>query len=201
MFSNVSFRKLFRFPAKPTRFVIVRRARAPDAAILNGTICHSVANYGCTERNRTLKERERKRNEAANLTFFVIGLPSCFVLPCFATGCHASNFKIATAALRPRNDTKLGRFCLENRRFLFYAVVFCAVLLHIVFQPFRSGNCLVFPQNPPDLSLRGGRNFCAVSLRIVFQTFRSGNCSVFPQNPPDLSLRGGRNFCARRGNL
>ena len=35
-FSIVSFRKLFRFPAKPIRFVIARRARAPDAAILNG---------------------------------------------------------------------------------------------------------------------------------------------------------------------
>ena len=69
---------------------------------------------------------------------FVIGLPSCFVLPCFGAGYHASNFKIATAALRPRNDTKSGRFCLENGRFLFYAVVFCAVSLRIVFQAFIS---------------------------------------------------------------
>ena len=46
------------------------------------------------------------------------------MLPCFGAGCLASSFKIATAALRPRNDTKTGRFCLENRRFLFYAVVF-----------------------------------------------------------------------------
>ena len=68
--------------------------------------------------------------------FFVIGISFCFVLPCFATGCHASNFKIATAALRPRNDTETGRFCLENGRFLFYAVVFCAVSLCIVFQTF-----------------------------------------------------------------
>ena len=36
--SIVSFRKLFRFPAKPTNFVIARRARAPDAAILNEAI-------------------------------------------------------------------------------------------------------------------------------------------------------------------
>ena len=68
--------------------------------------------------------------------FFMIGISFCFVLPCFATGCHASNFKIATAALRPRNDTETGRFCLENGRFLFYAVVFCAVSLCIVFQTF-----------------------------------------------------------------
>ena len=34
------------FPRKPTRFVIARRARAPDAAIFNETICHPVTNYG-----------------------------------------------------------------------------------------------------------------------------------------------------------
>ena len=60
---------------------------------------------------------------------FVIGLPSCFVLPCFGAGCHAFGLKIATAALRPRNDTELERFYLENGRFLFYAVIFCAVSL------------------------------------------------------------------------
>ena len=53
--SNVSLRKLFRFSEKPTKFVIARRARAPDAAIFNGSICHSVTNYGRTERSRTLK--------------------------------------------------------------------------------------------------------------------------------------------------
>ena len=61
--------------------------------------------------------------------FFVIGISFYFVLPCFATGYHASYFKIATAALRPRNDIELERFYLENRRFLFYAVVFCTVPL------------------------------------------------------------------------
>ena len=39
----------FRFPAKPIRFVIARRARAPDAAIFDETICHSVTNYGRAE--------------------------------------------------------------------------------------------------------------------------------------------------------
>ena len=68
--------------------------------------------------------------------FFVIGTSSCFVLPCYVPGCHTSNFKIATAAMRPRNDTELERFYLENGRFLFYAVVFCAVSLRIVFQTF-----------------------------------------------------------------
>ena len=51
--------------------------------------------------------------------FFVIGLPPCFVLPCFGAGCHTFGLKIATAALRPRNDTELERFYLDNRRFCF----------------------------------------------------------------------------------
>ena len=72
-------------------------AFAPDAAIFNESTCHPGTNYGCAERNRTLEGRERTRNEAANLMFLVIGLPSCFVLPCFATGCHAFSFKIATS--------------------------------------------------------------------------------------------------------
>ena len=55
------------------------------------------------------------RNDAASLTFFVIGISSCFVLPCFATGCRASGFKIATAAVRPRTDTKLKRFYLLRK--------------------------------------------------------------------------------------
>ena len=80
-----------------------------------------------------------------------------FPMPCFVTGCHAFDFKIATAAKRPRNDTKSGRFNLENGRFSFFAVIFCAVSLRIVFQTFRSGNCSVFSQNLPNLSLRGGR--------------------------------------------
>ena len=154
--SNVSFRKLLRFPAKPTRFVIARRARAPDAAIFNGTICHPGTNYGCAERNRTIN-KERGSRMKQGIHVFVIGLSSCFVLPCLVPGCHAFGLKIATAAMRPRNDTKLGRFYLENGRFSFFVVIFCAVSLRIVFQSFRSGNCSVFPQNPPDLSLRGGR--------------------------------------------
>ena len=88
-------------------------------------------------------ERKRKRNEAANLMFFVIGLPSCFPLPCFATGCHTFGLKIATAALRPRND-KIGTVLFVKRTFSIFAVIFFAVSLRIVFQTFRSGNCSVF---------------------------------------------------------
>ncbi len=35
------------------------------------------------------------------------------MLPCFATGCHAFGLKIATAALRPRNDTKMVGFAIK----------------------------------------------------------------------------------------
>ena len=45
--SNVSFRKSSRFPAKPTDFVIARRAFSmPDAAILNGTRRHPGTKHG-----------------------------------------------------------------------------------------------------------------------------------------------------------
>ena len=101
-----------------------------------------------TKQNLKIKKVEAKRRSES--MFFAIGISSCFVLPCFVTGCHAFGFKIATAALRPRNDTKLERFCLENRRFSFLAVIFCAVLLCIVFQTFHSKNCPVFPQNLPN---------------------------------------------------
>ena len=76
-------------------------------------------------------------------------------------GCHTFGFKIATAAKRPRNDTKLERFNLENGRFSIFTVIFCVLSLRIVFQTFRFGNCSDFSQNQPVLSLRGGRNFCA----------------------------------------
>ncbi len=45
-FSNILFRKPFCFPTKPTSFVIARRARAPDAAILNGTRRHPGTRHG-----------------------------------------------------------------------------------------------------------------------------------------------------------
>ena len=107
---------------------------------------------------------------------FVIGISSCYVLPYFATGCHASNFKIATAALRPRNDAELERFYLENGRFLFYAVVFCAVSLRIVFQTF-------IPEIVP---------FSIVSFRKLLR---------FPAKPTRFVIARRAHFCARRGNL
>ena len=42
---------------------------------------------------------------------------SCLVFPYLALGFYASNFKIATAALRPRNDTKSKRFIWKTNIF------------------------------------------------------------------------------------
>ena len=105
------------------------------------------------------EESESERCSESHVSYykysFFISNSFCFVLPCLATGCRAFNFKIATAALRPRNDTKIGTFLLENGRFsfllLFFAVIFCVVLLRIVFQTFRSGNCSVFNCFVPEI--------------------------------------------------
>ncbi len=79
--------------------------------------------------------------------------------PCFAKECHTFGFKIATAALRPRNDTNLKRFCFGNGRFCFMRP-FCAERLRTVFQAFRSENRYVFQQTLSELSLRGGHFQC-----------------------------------------
>ena len=42
----------------------------------------------------------------------------CFVLPFFATGCHTFGLKIATAALQPRNDTKMLGFAIKPNIFI-----------------------------------------------------------------------------------
>ena len=60
----------------------------------------------------------------------------CFVLPCFATGCHTFRFKITTAALRPRNDTNMKRFLFWKRTFLLYAAFPRGVAPHRFFKRF-----------------------------------------------------------------
>ena len=67
--------------------------------------------------------------------------------PCLATGCHAFGLKIATAALRPRNDTKMERFYLENERFCFRQP-FSHGITPLKFETFRSENRSVFPAKP-----------------------------------------------------
>ena len=95
---------------------------------------------------------ERGSGTTQRISVFAIGIPFCYVLPCFATGCRVDHLKIATAALRPRNDTGSERFCLENGRFSFFAVIFCTVLLCTVFQTFRSGNRFVFKRFVPEIA-------------------------------------------------
>ena len=97
-FSNVSFRKLFRFPAKPTRFVIARRAQFLRPTRQSLTERFAIPKRTMVARNETKPWKEERGSKTTRrIPFFVIGLPSCFVLPCFATGCHTSNFKIATS--------------------------------------------------------------------------------------------------------
>ena len=64
-----------------------------------------------TKQNLEIKKEEAKRRSES--MFFVIGILSCFPLPCFVPGCHTFDFKIATAAVRPRNDTELERFWVK----------------------------------------------------------------------------------------
>ena len=89
-FSIVSFRKLLRFPAKPISLVIARRARAPDAAIFNGTRRHPGTKYGCAGRIRTLEGREEAERRSESM-FFVIGIPFCFVLPYARASCSRAS--------------------------------------------------------------------------------------------------------------
>ena len=70
----------------------------------------------------------------------------CFLLPRFVPASHAFGLKIATAAMRPRNDTKLGRFYFGNIRFGSCK----AVSLRDGFETFRPENCSVFPTKPAD---------------------------------------------------
>ena len=78
-----------------------------------------------TERNGIPERNTEKRDEikatrdsVAYLVFHIMCSTSRPVFPCFAPASHALGFKIAAAALRPRND-KIDpysqRFCTLNR--------------------------------------------------------------------------------------
>ena len=41
-----------------------------------------------------------------------------FLLPCFVPGYHTFDFKIATAAMQPRNDTKMVGFAIKPTIFI-----------------------------------------------------------------------------------
>ena len=159
---------------------------------------------------------ERASGMKRRIPFFVIGISSCFVLPCFATGCHVDHLKIATAAMQPRNDTKMVGFAIKP-------TIFISEMFEI-----RLAGGTVLRHGMPCLWLKDCHVAALLAMTQIwsvlvwktdvlhflrlffvrccsapffkrsfrksfrFQTFRSGNCSVFPQNPQDSSLRGGR---------
>ena len=121
------------FFVKPIIFVSLRGGRifAPDAAIFDGTKRHLGTKY---EKNGTKQKRKISRDQTnrGSITFSVVSMTGIFSLcapcshyghhfsfcsPCFVPGCHAFGFKIATAALRPRNDTKSKRFIWKTNIF------------------------------------------------------------------------------------
>ncbi len=103
------------FSTKPTDPVIARS----EATRQSLTKRFAIPKRTMAERNEIEPWNEERGNGTKRrISFFInllISIPFCFVLPCFAAGCHTINFKIATAAMRPRNDTKLGRFTCYAR--------------------------------------------------------------------------------------
>jgi len=89
------------------------RGRSAAVAIFNRTKWHPGTKFGETERN------------SMRPTCAPSPCASRLVLPCFAAGCHAFDFKIATAAMRPRNDKKTGRLCEKTYQFLDRNVLSC----------------------------------------------------------------------------
>ena len=134
--SNVSFRKSFRFPAKPTDFVIARRAFSmPDAAICNGTRRHPGTRHG--------KACAMSPCDKSKFRDYVVLCP------------RASPRDAIPLALRlprrcaPRNDTESGRFFSKR--------MFCAICGHFLRSvaalrlsnvPFRKS--FRFPAKPTD---------------------------------------------------
>ena len=118
-------------------------AFAPDAAIFNETICHPVTNYGCAERNRTLKESgtTQRIHVFCDRDFFLFrapvlrcGMPylwlkDCRVAALLAMTRNCSGFVWKTDGFGrmqvfssridvpflhdPHNDTKLRRFWVK----------------------------------------------------------------------------------------
>ena len=104
--------------------------------------------------SRSVKDCRVGRKNCALLAMTQIGAPAGririwefyrFPIPCFVPGCHTFGLKIATAALRPRNDTKMEHFMLGKHTFLFYEVIFARCCSASFFKRF-------VPKNVPFLS-------------------------------------------------
>ena len=114
-------------------------------------------NAGVRPREMALPEKRRGGVPAGR--FEIWGFCR-FPLPCFGSECHTFGLKIATAALRPRNDKDLERFCLGNARFLLYAGNFARCRSVADFNSLIA-KVVGFRKNLPlFVSLRGGR-ICA----------------------------------------
>ena len=71
-------------------------------------------NAGVRPREMALPEKRRGGVPAGR--FEIWGFCR-FPLPCFGSECHTFGLKIATAALRPRNDTKFAVFTWRAENF------------------------------------------------------------------------------------
>ena len=81
----------------------------------------------------------------------------CFRLPYFVPGCHTFGLKIATAALRPRNDTKMKRFMWGKHTFLFYEVIIARCCSASFFKRFVPRNVPFFSKTCQICHCRVGR--------------------------------------------
>ena len=118
------------FPSQNLPVMSLRGGRifAPDVAILKFPFRDPRTRYGDTSRHPPNFDPSRRDTTAAlprkrhfTRTQVRISRASAYFTaqprPCFVPGCHAFGSKIATAALRPRNDTKNGRFFAKTYHF------------------------------------------------------------------------------------
>ena len=125
------------FPSQNLPVMSLRGGRifAPDAAILKFPFRNPRTRYGDTNRHPPILIRpggtpprrfpgsaiSRGRKSAFPVRQHIsLARKANFTAqprPCFVPGCHAFGSKIATAALRPRNDTKNGRFFAKTYQF------------------------------------------------------------------------------------
>ena len=169
-FSIVSFRKLFRFPAKPTRFVIARRAHSLRSTRQSLTERFAIPERTMVARNETepwKEERGRRMKRRIHVfcdrDFFLLRAPVLrHGMPCLKlSDCHVA----ALLAMTQNWNVFIWKTDVFHFLRLFFARCRFASSFKrsfrksFRFQTFRSRNCSVFPQNSPDLSLRGGRIF------------------------------------------
>ena len=162
-------------------------------------------------RPREMALPEKRRGGVAPRRFKIWGFCR-FLLPCFATGFHIDHFKIATAALRPRNDTKMVGFAIKPT--IFISEMF---EIHLAGEPCFAAGCHIDhfkiataagrPRNDTKLGrfyLGNGRfTFFSYFLRCraasFFKHFVLKTVPFFQKTYRFCHCEEGA--CARRGNL